>query len=83
MQGVMEGLGDFIEVVAAGDDFPADGEPQLLKDGDQPVEHFGHASSHGRGVHHLHRAHLKPGSQGPQFGDFRFSEHRSVIVQTD
>ena len=50
LQGVVEGLGDAIEVGRSGNDFPAGVDPQLLHQRNHPAQDLGHAAADPRGV---------------------------------
>ena len=47
VQRVMESLGDFVKVIAAGDHVPACGNFQLIHERNQAIQNFRHATTHG------------------------------------
>ena len=48
VQRVVKALGNFEEIIAAGDDFPPGMHFQLIQQGDKPIEHFSYAAADGR-----------------------------------
>jgi hypothetical protein len=56
MKGVVEGLGDRVEILAADNDVPAEGQAQILGQRNDAIENFGNAAAEGSGIHHFDAA---------------------------
>ena len=83
MQGVVETLGHSEEVVAAGDDIPANREAQLLEQRDDAVEYLGHAAADGSRVDHLDGAAGQALPERADFGHLGFAHHGNVVIKPD
>lgn len=53
MKCVVEGLGDREEILAPGNDVPAEGQSEILGERNDAIEYFGNASADGSGIHHF------------------------------
>lgn len=55
LQGIVESLGHLKKIIASSDDVPLCSYFKFIQQWHQLVEHFSDASTHSRGVDHLHR----------------------------
>src|SRR3954464_1360045 len=77
----MEALGDFEEIVAAGDDLPLGLHLEFIHEGDKAVQDFCYAASHSSGVDHLHRAPAQSLREETELIQLGFADDRLIIAQ--
>ena len=81
VQGVVESLGDFEEIFAAGHDFPANVDAELFRQRNEAIQDFGDTSADGSGIDHHHRAPGERLGQRAEFGYFARADDGRIVIQ--
>src|SRR5262245_23330706 len=81
MQRVVKTLGDFVEVIAAGDDLPLGRNFEFVHQRDKAVQDLGHATAHRGGVDHLDGLALEMTGEKADFVELRLTDDGGIIFQ--
>src|SRR5216684_65212 len=81
VQGIMESLGHFEEIVPSCNNIPMRGDFKFTQQGNETIQHFGHASADGGGVDHFDRPALEPASEKTQFVDLGRADNCLVVIE--
>src|SRR3979411_2498134 len=81
VQGIMESLRNLEEIVSSRDHIPVGGTFEFSEQGNETIQHFGHASTDSGGVDHLHCLSLEFASKKAQFVELGRADNCLVVIE--